>query len=190
MFITIITSVLRPLWATKAQFSTKPNWASKTMVFLSVYFSLTDAPSEWFSVDNNSGETFRYVSPLLLSHLCLFAVSFYAYGFSFRKLTLAYTFAARRLDCCFRSAAFWATKFRLSTRQNWAPASYDLCICLCLTDIWFLRLDSSSSFSSTCQVHMISCMTGPLAKNRTDDYTRNNERQCYQSFGCYLFLKD
>ena len=33
----------RPLWAIKAQFSTRPNWASNTMVFLSVYFFLTDA---------------------------------------------------------------------------------------------------------------------------------------------------
>ena len=43
MFITIITSGLRLLWGTKAQFSTRPNWASKAMVFFGVYFSLTDA---------------------------------------------------------------------------------------------------------------------------------------------------
>ncbi|WP_207708711.1 hypothetical protein, partial [Clostridium porci] len=42
-FITIILSGLRLLWAIKAQFSTKPNWASKNMVVFSVYFSLTDA---------------------------------------------------------------------------------------------------------------------------------------------------
>ena len=34
--------------ATKAQFSTRPNWASKTIVFFSVYFSLTDALSRRF----------------------------------------------------------------------------------------------------------------------------------------------
>ena len=42
MYITLITDGLRPPWAIKAQFSTRPNWASKTMVFLSVYFFLTD----------------------------------------------------------------------------------------------------------------------------------------------------
>ena len=41
-------SDLRQLWAIKAQFSTRPNWASKTMVFLSVYFSLTNAQCRWF----------------------------------------------------------------------------------------------------------------------------------------------
>jgi len=45
MFITIITSDLRPLWAIKAQFSIRPNWASKAMVLLSVCLSLTDALS-------------------------------------------------------------------------------------------------------------------------------------------------
>ena len=43
MYITSITVDLRPPWAIKAQFSTRPNWASKTMVFLCVYFFLTDA---------------------------------------------------------------------------------------------------------------------------------------------------
>jgi len=32
-------------WATKAQFSTKPNWASVSYVFLCVYFLLTNATS-------------------------------------------------------------------------------------------------------------------------------------------------
>ena len=50
MFITIVMSDLRPLWAIKAQFSTRPNWASKAMVFLSVYFSLTDAPCRWYAL--------------------------------------------------------------------------------------------------------------------------------------------
>ena len=49
MLITIITNDLRPPWATKAQFSTKLNWASNTMVFFSIYFSLTDATITWFS---------------------------------------------------------------------------------------------------------------------------------------------
>ena len=43
MCITSITSGLRPLWGIKAQFSTRPNWASKTIAFFSVYFSLTNA---------------------------------------------------------------------------------------------------------------------------------------------------
>ena len=34
IIITSITGDLRPPWAIKAQFSTRPNWASKTMVFL------------------------------------------------------------------------------------------------------------------------------------------------------------
>ena len=41
MCITIIMSDQRPLWAIKAQFSTKPNWASKTMVFFRVYCSVS-----------------------------------------------------------------------------------------------------------------------------------------------------
>ena len=43
MFITLIISADLLLWATKAQFSTKPNWAFKTMVVFSVYFLLTDS---------------------------------------------------------------------------------------------------------------------------------------------------
>ncbi len=43
MYITLITGGLQPLWAIKAQFSTRPNWASNTMVFFGVYFYLTDA---------------------------------------------------------------------------------------------------------------------------------------------------
>ncbi len=43
----LITGALRPLSAIKAQFSTKPNWASNTMVFFSVYFYLTDALRRW-----------------------------------------------------------------------------------------------------------------------------------------------
>ena len=43
MCITSITGGL-PLWAIKAQFSTRPNWASRNMPFFSVYFCLTDAP--------------------------------------------------------------------------------------------------------------------------------------------------
>ncbi|MEE1490729.1 MAG: hypothetical protein UGF45_01595, partial [Massilioclostridium sp.] len=38
-----ITGGLRPPWAIKAQFSTRPNWASNALVFFGVYFFLTDA---------------------------------------------------------------------------------------------------------------------------------------------------
>ena len=39
MYITSITGGLQPPWAIKAQFSTRPNWASNTMVFLVSTFS-------------------------------------------------------------------------------------------------------------------------------------------------------
>ena len=48
MYITSITGDLRLPWAIKAQFSTRPNWASDVMVFLSVYFFLTNAQCRWF----------------------------------------------------------------------------------------------------------------------------------------------
>ena len=43
MFITIIMSDLQPLWAIKAQFSIRPNWASCSYSLFSVYFYLTSA---------------------------------------------------------------------------------------------------------------------------------------------------
>ena len=49
MSITIIMSGQRPLWATRAQFSIRPNWASKIRRFWSVYFSLTDAFQDGFN---------------------------------------------------------------------------------------------------------------------------------------------
>ncbi len=41
MYISWITGDLRPPWVIKAQFSTRPNWAFGTMVFLAC-FCLTD----------------------------------------------------------------------------------------------------------------------------------------------------
>ena len=43
MYISLIISVQLLPWATKAQFSTRPNWASCNFVFFSVYFFLTSA---------------------------------------------------------------------------------------------------------------------------------------------------
>ena len=38
---------LRLPWAIKAQFSTRPNWTSDVMVFLRVYFFLTNTLCRW-----------------------------------------------------------------------------------------------------------------------------------------------
>ena len=46
MFISSTTCGGTPLWATKAQFSTEPNWAFLDGGFL-VYFPLTDALHGW-----------------------------------------------------------------------------------------------------------------------------------------------
>lgn len=47
MYITSITGDLRLPWDIKAQFSTRPNWASDVMAFLAVYFFLTNAALKW-----------------------------------------------------------------------------------------------------------------------------------------------
>ena len=45
MFISSTTCVQQPLWAIKAQFSIRPNWASCSYSLFSVYFYLTSAAS-------------------------------------------------------------------------------------------------------------------------------------------------
>ena len=69
MFISSTTCVQQPLWAIKAQFSIRPNWASCSYSLFSVYFYLTSAgiaAAESFS--------FSFVRPQILRRLfqCVF----------------------------------------------------------------------------------------------------------------------
>ena len=52
MFITIITNDLQPLWAIKAQFSTRPNWASKLWLFFVSTFPLQMHPAGYNKADD------------------------------------------------------------------------------------------------------------------------------------------
>ena len=73
MSITLIMNDLPQHWVTKAQFSTKPNWASKTMVVFPVYFSLTLSYNGWPALPLSgalSGQALRLPNVAPLAQAC------------------------------------------------------------------------------------------------------------------------
>ena len=97
MYNTLTLNVLLPPWITKPQSSTGLNWGSETMLFIRVYFYLTDA-SEHFRCG-------------------LFLFRHTAYDVP------AFIHAAQKASCAdgtrlspFRTAAFWGLLLRLCRR--------------------------------------------------------------------------